>query len=53
MNGDLEFDPLNFKPVSAKALKRVQTQELNNGRLAMLALAGLVAQELATDKSAF
>jgi hypothetical protein len=48
--GDLGWDPLNLKPTDAKELKNMQTKELNNGRLAMLAVAGMIAQELATGQ---
>jgi light-harvesting complex I chlorophyll a/b binding protein 1 len=52
-SGDLSFDPLGLKPFNAKALKEIQTKEINNGRLAMLAVAGIVAQELVTGQSIF
>ena len=48
--GNLGFDPLNLKPSSAAELKLMQTKELNNGRTAMIAIAGMVAQELATGQ---
>jgi len=48
--GDLGFDPLGLKPTDPKELKEMQTKEINNGRLAMLAAAGMIAQELATGK---
>jgi light-harvesting complex I chlorophyll a/b binding protein 4 len=51
--GDLGFDPLGLKPSSAAELKLLQTKELNNGRLAMLAAAGMIAQELATGDKLF
>lgn len=44
--GSLNFDPLNLKPTNPADLKNMQTKELNNGRLAMIAIAGFVAQEL-------
>jgi hypothetical protein len=44
--GDIGFDPLGLKPTDAEELKVIQTKELQNGRLAMLATAGFVAQEL-------
>jgi hypothetical protein len=53
VNGDLSFDPLDFKPTNPKAYARVQNQELNNGRLAMIAIAGIVAQELVTNSKVF
>merc|ERR1719428_1776684 len=46
--GDLGFDPLGLKPTDPAELKEMQTKELNNGRLAMIAAAGMIAQELAT-----
>jgi hypothetical protein len=51
--GDLGFDPLGLKPQNAKELKEMQTKELNNGRLAMIAAAGMIAQEVATGKKLF
>ena len=53
VNGDLRFDPLGLKPKNADALKLIQTKELNNGRLAMIATAGIVAQELVSGQSVF
>jgi hypothetical protein len=51
--GDFGFDPLNLKPTDPEELKTMQTKELNNGRLAMLAAAGMIAQELATGQKLF
>lgn len=51
--GDLGFDPLGLKPKDADELKSMQTKELNNGRLAMIAMAGMVGQELATGNKLF
>merc|ERR1712014_184141 len=51
--GDYGFDPLNLKPKDAAELKTLQNKELNNGRLAMFAAAGILAQELVTGKSIF
>ena len=48
--GDISFDPLGFKPADAKDFANMQTKELNNGRLAMLAAAGFCAQELVNGK---
>merc|ERR1719514_27949 len=48
-SGDLGFDPLGLKPTDPAELKEMQTKELNNGRLAMIAAAGMIVQELATD----
>ena len=44
--GDLGFDPLGLKPTNDKDLKSMATKEINNGRLAMIGIAGMVAQEL-------
>jgi hypothetical protein len=46
--GGLGFDPFNLKPTDPEEFKNVQTKELNNGRLAMLAVAGMIAQEMVT-----
>merc|ERR1719152_677930 len=43
--GDLGFDPLGLKPTNEAELRELQTKEINNGRLAMLAIAGMVVQE--------
>jgi len=51
--GDLGFDPLGLKPKDPKKLKEMQNKELNNGRLAMIAAAGMIAQELATGQKLF
>jgi hypothetical protein len=51
--GNLGFDPLNLKPKNAKDLKEMQTKELNNGRLAMIAIAGMIYQEVATGTKLF
>jgi hypothetical protein len=44
--GDIGFDPLGLKPTDAEEFETMQTKELQNGRVAMLAVAGMVAQEL-------
>merc|ERR1711877_114174 len=44
--GDLGFDPLGLKPDNEKEFMEIQNKELNNGRLAMIAMAGIYAQEL-------
>jgi len=44
--GDVGFDPLNLKPEDGEEFATMQTKELQNGRVAMLAVAGMVAQEL-------
>jgi hypothetical protein len=48
--GDLGFDPLGLKPDDAEEFKLMQTKELQNGRLGMLAAAGFLAQELVDGK---
>merc|ERR1711904_33612 len=51
--GDLGFDPLGLKPKDAAEFKEMQTKEINNGRLAMIAAAGMIAQEVATGQKLF
>lgn len=51
--GDLGFDPLGLRPQDPDELKVMQTKELNNGRLAMIAAAGMIAQQLATGQKLF
>lgn len=51
--GDLNFDPLGFTPKNDKDRISMKTKEINNGRLAMLAIAGIVAQELVTNQPVF
>lgn len=48
--GDLGFDPLGLKPEDPEEFFAMQTKELQNGRLAMLAAAGFMAQELVDGK---
>jgi hypothetical protein len=48
--GDVGFDPLGLKPTDAAAFADMQTKELSNGRLAMLAAAGMCVQELVNGK---
>jgi len=43
--GNLGFDPLGIKPEDPEEFFQMQTRELQNGRLAMLAAAGFLAQE--------
>ena len=50
INGDLGFDPLGLTPSDAEEFDVLRTKELNNGRLAMLAVAGIIAQELVNGK---
>jgi Chlorophyll A-B binding protein len=49
----LGFDPLGFKPADAASFNQLATKELNNGRLAMIAAAGFLAQELVSGKEVF
>jgi len=49
--GDLGFDPLGFKPSDAKKFADMQTRELQNGRLAMIGIAGIISQELVNHKT--
>mmetsp|Transcript_25570 Transcript_25570/g.61607 ORF Transcript_25570/g.61607 Transcript_25570/m.61607 type:complete len:82 (+) Transcript_25570:299-544(+) len=42
------FDPLGLMPKTAEGKKQRQAQELNNGRLAMLAALGILAEEAKT-----
>jgi hypothetical protein len=46
--GDLQFDPLGLAPEDPEEFKELRTKELNNGRLGMIAAAGMIAQELAS-----
>lgn len=48
--GDLGFDPLGLKPSDPTAFETMQNKELQNGRLAMLAAAGFMAQELVSGQ---
>ena len=50
INGDLGFDPLGLTPADQDEFDALRTKELNNGRLAMLGVAGIVAQELVNGK---
>jgi len=49
--GDLGFDPLGLKPTEASDFANMQAKELSNGRLAMLAVAGMCVQELVNGKA--
>jgi hypothetical protein len=50
VNGDLGFDPLGLQPSDSAKFDEIRTNELQNGRLAMLGVAGIVAQELVNNK---
>merc|ERR1719221_1972132 len=51
--GDLGFDPLGLRPEDPEELLQMRNKELNNGRLAMIAAAGMIAQELASGQKLF
>ena len=51
--GDIGFDPLGLKPSDPEEFLELHTKELQNGRLAMLGVAGMVAQELVNGKEIF
>lgn len=48
--GDLAFDPLGLTPATQEEFEDMQLRELSNGRLAMIAISGMVAQELVDGK---
>ena len=48
--GDIGFDPLGLKPEDPEEFNVMATKELQNGRLAMLAAAGFLAQEAVDGK---
>lgn len=47
--GDLGFDPLGLYPKDEAGQKRMQTAEIKNGRLAMIAITAFVAQEYVSE----
>ena len=51
--GDFGWDPMDMYPTDPAGRVEMQTKELNNGRVAMIAVAGMVAQELATGAKLF
>jgi len=52
--GELGFDPLNFLDgKSADEVLELKNRELNNGRLAMISIAGFVAQECVNNTEIF
>ncbi|KAL3149848.1 hypothetical protein ABBQ38_013669 [Trebouxia sp. C0009 RCD-2024] len=51
--GNLGFDPLGLLPDDPKEASDMKSKELNNGRLAMIAVAGFVAQELRDGQPIF
>ncbi len=48
--GDYNWDPLNLLPEDSEGRLERMNQELNHGRLAMLAIAGFVVQEKITSQ---
>merc|ERR1719253_572625 len=51
--GNLGFDPLGVMPKDEAGFKVMQEKELRNGRLAMLAIAGMTVTELTTGQQIF
>jgi hypothetical protein len=51
--GDIGFDPFGLKPSDPEEFAIMQTKELQNGRLAMLGIAGMISQELVNGKEIF
>jgi len=51
--GDVGFDPLGLAPSDPDEFFELHTKEIQNGRLAMLGWAGMVAQELVNGKEIF
>jgi len=51
--GDLHFDPLGLKPKDPTEFASMQTKELQNGRLAMIASIGMIVQEQVTHHTLF
>lgn len=51
--GDFSFDPIGFSSKSEFAARRYATNEIKNGRLAMLAISGILTQQAAFPELAF
>ena len=49
--GDLGWDPIGLKPTDPAEFREMQTEELQNGRIAMIAAAGFMTQEPATGQT--
>lgn len=52
-HGNLSSVPGGSQLEDPKKFKDIQTKEINNGRLAMIGIAGMVAQELVTGAKLF
>lgn len=52
--GNLGFDPLGYwKKNSAEEMVKLQLQEIKNGRLAMLAIGGMIHHNFVTGEPLF
>merc|ERR1712232_690706 len=51
--GDFDWDPLGLRPKDPANFKSMQNKEILNGRLAMIAVTGMIAQELVQGKQMF
>jgi len=51
--GDIGFDPLGLKPSDASEYEKMQTKELQNGRLAMIGAIGMIVQEQVSGSTLF
>ena len=47
-NGNYAFDPLRLRPDDPEEYRDMMNKELNNGRLAMIAITGMIVQEYFT-----
>ena len=52
-NGNYSFDPLHLRPYEPKLLREVEEMELNHGRLACIAIVGMIGQEYLTGLPIF
>ncbi len=53
VNGDYGFDVLGLMPKGARSRRRMVERELNHGRLAMIAIIGMIGQEYLTGISVY
>lgn len=51
--GNYGYDPLGLKPTKTDELEAMQNKELSNGRLAMIGIMGMIAQELVSGQGLF